>query len=248
MFKTGIIMIISTFSGSKGGVGKTTLAISIGIVSAIQRIPTLVVDSSSEGGATSYLLGAGAEPPFLSDLDPGSDDITRALRRVPILDEDAGVELVVAVNSSRGVRGLRDVDKLAERIRALNYPVTIIDVPALTDRDAVLRYFPLFEISDTVLVVAEPSTASIRSAMVTFSGKRVVAALNCPRPYTQMVVELYRKYMDVFARRYNIPYVVVPYSRAISLLSSDRLNILSYVEPDFVQAVTELAKLVLSKK
>jgi hypothetical protein len=66
--------------------------------------------------------------------------------------------------------------------------------------------------------------------MVTFSGKRVVAALNCPRPYTQMVVELYKKYMDVFARRYNIPYVVVPYSRAISLLSSDRLNQLSYVE------------------
>jgi cellulose biosynthesis protein BcsQ len=239
--KVGIIMLVTTFSGSKGGVGKTTLAISVSIVSALQRIPTLLVDASSEGGATAYLLG-NVEPPYLS-----AGDLQSALRRVAIQDvaPDSGVELNVAVN--RGP--LRDVARVAEQLRSLDsFPVVIADVPALSDLDAMERYLPLLEAADAVLTVAEPSTASIRSAMYTFGSKRVVAALNCPRPYTQTVVDLYRRYMDIYARRCNAHYVVVPYSKAISLLSSERLNILAYVEPAFVSAVTELARLLFSKK
>jgi len=235
-------MLVTTFSGSKGGVGKTTLAISLSIVSALQRIPTLLVDASAEGGATAYLLG-NVEPPYLS-----AGDLQGALRRVAIQDvaPGSGVELNVAVN--RGP--LRDVARVAEQLRSLDsFPVVMVDIPALSDLDAMERYLPLLDAADAILTVAEPSTASIRSAtMYTFGSKRVVAALNCPRPYTQAVVDLYRRYMDIYARRCNARYVVVPYSKAVSLLSSERLNILSYVEPAFVSAVTELARLLFSKK
>jgi hypothetical protein len=246
-------MIVAMYSGSKGGVGKTTIAISMSIVTTLQGVPTLLVDTSMDGSATFYLLGNSAEPPFLSDLDLlDGASIRSALRRVPIVE---GAALTVAVNG--GQRSPRNVRALAETLKGLaEFPFIVVDVPTLAEREAVLRYYPLYEAADVIVAVAEPSTVSIRSAVMTFRGKRVVAALNCPRPYTPLFVDLYRKYMDAVYRSYGIPYVVIPYSKVIGLLGGDtighfgdsKLYIIKSVEAGYVQAVTELVRLVMSKK
>jgi len=248
-------MIVAMFSGSKGGVGKTTIAISMSIVTALQGVPTLLVDTSMDGSATGYLLGNNVEPPYLGDLDfVDGVSLRSVLRRVPIV-EGNGVELTVAVNGSQ--KSLKNVRAVAEAIKRLNeFPMIVVDVPALADREAVLRYYPIYEVADVIVAVAEPNTVSIRSAVMTFRGKHVVAALNCPRPYTPLFIDLYRKYMDIVNKNYGIPYVVVPYSKTIGLLGGDtighfggnKLNIVKNTEPAYVQAITELVKLVLSKK
>jgi septum formation inhibitor-activating ATPase MinD len=248
-------MIVAMFSGSKGGVGKTTIAISMSIVTALQGVPTLLVDTSMDGSATGYLLGNNVEPPHLGDLDFADGvSIKSVLRRVPII-EGNGVELTIAVNGSQ--KSLKNVEAVAEAIKRLNeFPMIIVDVPALADREAVLRYYPIYKASDVIVAVAEPNTVSIRSAVMTFRDKHVVAALNCPRPYTPLFIDLYRKYMDIVNKTYGIPYVIVPYSKTIGLLGGDtighfgdnKLNIVKNTEPAYVQAITELVKLVLSKK
>jgi MinD superfamily P-loop ATPase len=236
--------MIVTFSGPKGGVGKTTLAISLSIVSALHRVPTLLVDTSFEGGATSYLLGSNVEPPYLSQLE--GSDVRQALRRVR-LGAGEDVELAVAVNFRSP---FRNIEWVAGAIRSLDtFPVTIIDLPALTDPYVFERYLPLIYASDVVLIVAEPSEASLKSALYNFEGKKIVVALNCPRGYAPAHINDVRaKYLDPFARKYGARYVVIPYSPAMSMLSSERLNFLGYAEPPFVSAVTELARLLFSKK
>jgi Mrp family chromosome partitioning ATPase len=235
-------MIVSTFSGSKGGVGKTTLAVSLSIAASVRGIPTLLVDTSAEGGATAYLLGANVEPPYLS-----SGDVLGALRQV-VLFEDEGYSARVTVAVNRGP--LRDVRGVAERLRGLaeQYRLIIIDVPALTDLEAVERYMPLFEVADAILIVVEPNLASLRSALYTFRDKRLVVALNCPRPYSPAIIDFYRRYVEAFSRRTGARYVVVSYSPALSLLSADRLNVLERADDSFVASIAELAKLLLSHK
>lgn len=235
-------MIITTFSGSKGGVGKTTVAISLSIVSALHRVPTLLVDTSTEGGATSYLLGKTPEPPYISMIQPGMD-VIQAMRRLPLGD----VELTIAVNYKNP---LRNIGWIAQSLQSLDtFPVTIIDLPALTDLDAMKRYLPLIDVSDTVLIVTEPSKAAVDAALYKFERKRLAIALNCPRPYSSVVIdEIRRKYIEPFCHETGARYVVIPYSTAMMLLDSTRHIVLEKVDPKFVTAITELARAVLSKK
>ncbi|MEM4455390.1 MAG: hypothetical protein QXT28_11800 [Thermofilaceae archaeon] len=227
-------MIVATFSGSKGGTGKTTLAVSLAIA-ASATVPTLLVDASSEGGATAYLLGD-APPPYLRD------DPERCLREV----EHDELRLTVAVN--RGP--LQNPRRVAEALRGWSrrYSLIILDVPALTDVDAVDRYLPLLLEADSILVVAEPNPASIESAMFTFAGKRVVVALNCPRPYPGSVVDYYSKTVAYWCRRAGADYVVVPYEPAMSRLSPSTLRVVNYTSGEFDAAVAKLAQLLLRKK
>ncbi|MEM4804774.1 MAG: hypothetical protein QXX25_01710, partial [Thermofilaceae archaeon] len=153
-------MLIATFSGSKGGTGKTTLAVSLSVTAA-SSVPTLLVDASSEGGATAYLLGD-TPPPYLRD-DPDA-----SLREV----EHDTFRLTVAVN--RGP--LRSPEQVINSLRTWSqrYTLVLVDIPALTDVDAVERYLPLILEADSILVVTEPNPASLESALFTFTGKRVV--------------------------------------------------------------------------
>ncbi|WP_191118524.1 ParA family protein [Infirmifilum uzonense] len=222
-------MIVVTFSGSKGGVGKTTLAIALSIVLS----PSLLVDASSEGGATSYLLGD-APPPYLSQDPAGS------LRRVELFD---GVPLFMAVN-----RGAIDPGRVAEFVRGLNeFDIIIIDLPALTDIETMRRYLPLFYIADTILSVVEPTQPSILTGLKRFGEKRVVVALNVPRPLPGVAVDTYRRIVESFARRHGYGFVLVPYEPAITRLSPATVNVLNYTSPSFDKAIASLARLIKNK-
>ena len=227
-------MIITTFSGSKGGTGKTTIAISIALITS-GSIDTLIVDASAEGGATAYLLGD-APPPYLRE------DPERSLRRV----EANGLQLTVAVN--RGP--LLWPKRVAEYVAAwaTRYPLILIDMPALTDVDAVMRYMPLLDLTDTVLIVTEPSLASLEASLYRFGLKRVVVALNQPRPYYRTVVEEARKIVDNFCRKHGFDYVVIPYEPAVSRLTPRALRIIEYTSPEYDAAIAKLVALLTSGK
>jgi MinD superfamily P-loop ATPase len=224
-------VIVATFSGSKGGTGKTTLAVSLALAASLSR-EVLLVDASAEGGATAYLLGD-CPGPYLSEDPDGS------LRRV----EADELRLTVAVN--RGP--LLWPQKVAERVAAWasRYQLVVIDQPALTDVDAVERYMPLLKLADTVLIVTEPNPASIEASLYRFGGKRVIVALNQPRPYPKTVVEHYRRVIEHFCRRNGYEYVLVPYEPAVSRLSPSTLGIFKYTSDDYDSAIAKLGNLIL---
>jgi cellulose biosynthesis protein BcsQ len=228
-----VTTIISLFSGSKGGVGKTTLAIALSIVLS-PNVRTLLVDASSEGGATSYLLGD-APPPYLSQ------DPALSLRRVELFD---GVQVFMTVN-----RGAIDPNRVAEFVRGIGlneFDIVIIDLPALTDIETMRRYLPIFYIADTILSVVEPSQPSILS-LKRFGEKRVVVALNVPRPLPFVAVDMYRRIVESFARRHGYGFVLVPYEPAITRLSPATVNVLNYTSPSFDKAIASLARLIKNK-
>lgn len=224
-------MIVATFSGSKGGTGKTTLAVSFSLAVSL-RVETLLIDASAEGGATAYLLGD-CPGPYLSENPDGS------LRRV----EADELQLTVAVN--RGP--LLWPQKVAERVAAWakRYQLVIVDQPALTDVDAVERYMPLLKLADTILIVTEPNPASIEASLYKFGSKRVIVALNQPRPYPKTVVDHYRRVVEHFCRKHGYEYVLVPYEPAVSRLSPSVLKVFRYTSEEYDSAVAKLANILL---
>lgn len=224
-------MLVTTFSSSKGGTGKTTLAVSLSVLSSASA-RTLLVDASAEGGATSYLLGDAPGPYFWEDPE-GS------LRSVELSD---GVALTVAVN--RGP--LVDPARVAQALEAWRetFDFTVVDLPALTDVDTVERYMPLLRATNAVLVVVEPNPASLEAALYCFGGKRVVVALNCPRPYPATVVDWYRRAVEVFCRKFGYEYAVIPYDPALSRLAPTRLRALQYTSEALDTALFKLLMLL----
>jgi len=224
-------VIVATFSGSKGGTGKTTLAVSFSLAVSL-RVETLLIDASAEGGATAYLLGD-CPGPYLSENPDGS------LRRV----EADELQLTVAVN--RGP--LLWPQKVAERVAAWakRYQLVIVDQPALTDVDAVERYMPLLKLADTILIVTEPNPASIEASLYKFGSKRVIVALNQPRPYPKTVVDHYRRVVEHFCRKHGYEYVLVPYEPAVSRLSPSVLKVFRYTSEEYDSAVAKLANILL---
>jgi len=137
--------------------------------------------------------------------------------------------------------------KVAERVAAWasQYQLVVIDQPALTDVDAVERYMPLLKLADTVLIVTEPNPASIEASLYRFGGKRVIVALNQPRPYPRTVVEHYRRVIEYFCRRNGYEYVLVPYEPAVSRLSPSTLGIFKYTSDEYDSAIAKLGNLLL---
>ena len=230
---------MATFSGSKGGTGKTTLAVCVSVVTSAV-MSTLLVDASAEGGATAYLLGD-APPPYLRE------DPERSLRRV----DAEGLKMFIAVN--RGA--LTDVEAVARAVGAWasRFDFVVLDIPALTDVDAVERYMPLLRLADTILVVTEPNPAALEASLYTFGGKRVVVALNSPRPYPKTVVDHYARVVASFCRRasekgVSADYVLVPYDPAVSRLGPSTFKALNYTSEGFDSAVMQLVVLLLRKK
>lgn len=224
-------VIATTFSGSKGGTGKTTLAICLSVVAG-GAAPTLLVDASSEGGATAYLLGD-VPPPYLCD------DPSRSLRRV----ESNSLQLTVAVN--RGP--ITDPHLVAEQVQSWSksFDFVFVDLPALTDVEAVERYMALLRLADAVLVVVEPNPAATEAALFKFSEKKVIVALNQPRPYPLAVVNHYSSVIKVFCRNAGCNYVVIPYEPAISRLSPSTLRVVNFTSDEFDTAIMRLARLLM---
>lgn len=226
-------MIVATFSGSKGGTGKTTLASFLSLVSST-AVPTLLVDASADGGATSYLVGE-VTGPYLSE------NPSESLRSVNTKD----LKLTISVN--RGP--MRNVNEVIEFVKSLGYKIKIIDLPALTDVDAVGRYMPLIEVADTILVVTEPNPASVSTSLYTFGDKRAIIALNQPRPYYQTIVEYYRKVIDNFCKKTGCQYVVVPYDSAVARLSPQTLNkVIDLTSEEFDASIVRLLELLIVGK
>ena len=227
-------VLVATFSGSKGGTGKTALAVSLSIM-ASGSLRSLLVDASAEGGVTAYVFGD-APGPYLSEDPEGS------LRSVSLGD----IRLTVAVN--RGP--LLWPERVAAKVRewAESHALTIVDLPALTDVDAVERYMPLLELTDAVLIVAEPNPASLEASLYRFGEKRVVVALNQPRPYPKSLVDHYARVVASWCKSAGAEYVVVPYEPAVSRMGPGLLRVFDFTSSEFDAAVAKLIHLLLRKR
>ncbi len=222
-------MIAATFSGSKGGTGKTTLAAFLSLLSSTV-VPTLLVDASADGGATSYLVGE-VTGPYLSESP------SESLRGVNVKN----LKLTVSVN--RGP--ISNVDEVVKFVKSLGHKIKIVDLPALTDMDAVGRYIPLIEAADVIIVVTEPNPASVSAALYTFGDKRVIIALNQPRPYYRTVVEYYRRVIDNFSKKTGCQYVIVPYDSAVARLSPQTLErVIDLTSEEFDASLVRLLELL----
>jgi len=104
---------------------------------------------------------------------------------------------------------------------------------------------PLLRLADTILIVTEPNPASIEASLYRFGGKRVVVALNSPRPYPRTVVEHYRRVVEHFCRKHGYEYVLVPYEPAVSRLGPDALRVFDYTSSDYDSAIAKLVNFLL---
>ena len=95
---------VLAIGNQKGGVGKTTTAISLASALSILDIPTLVVDMDPQGNATSSLgldrkPGAGIYEPLLSGMDLSSRVLSSGRKNLWIVPSEE--ELWTEIHSYR---------------------------------------------------------------------------------------------------------------------------------------------------
>lgn len=155
-------MRVLALAGAKGGVGKTTAAVTLASLAAAQGLRALVVDLDAQGAA-SYLLHAAPKPKdSAATLLSGDRPVSRSVRssgdaRLDVLPANEtfrllDVELSVLKKPSRRLRqALRPVDDA--------YDVAVLDCPpGLT-----LLGEAVLDAADLVLVPIAPSPLGLRA-------------------------------------------------------------------------------------
>jgi len=146
----------------KGGVGKTTLAVQLGLAAATRSSRRTVLWDLDAQGAASFLLGADgrgkreAQAVFLKDLEPGRLVQTTATERLDLLPADASLRSL-----DRLLHELDKKKRLAKLMALLGqqYERIILDAPpGLTETsEQVLRA------ADLIVVPVIPSPLSQRA-------------------------------------------------------------------------------------
>ena len=232
-------------SGHKGGTGKTTLSSLLALGCSAAGYRALLVDASSEGGATTALLG-GAPGPYLRDVLEGRAQLIKAIQ-VYSLPLGEGAELYMLPN--RGPLPPVDLSSFMKQLRRLAdryFDLVIIDLPAYQDP----WYEEFHQGSDVVVKVVEPNPAAVAAGVAAWppgvgdGDPLVVYALNQPRPYPKSVV---REILQDLRRRFGEEAVVViPYDYAASRLCPEMLaQVLSHVSEKFQDALYELAQRII---
>lgn len=148
-----------TITSGKGGVGKTTLTVNLGISLALLDRETYILDADIGMANMALILGMDDVPVTLHEVLAGKADIEDAIYEGP-----AGVKVVPSGISLQGFQQadpdkLRDVmTKLVDRCEYL-----LIDAPSGISKEGVV---PL-SVADQVILVVNPELASMADALKT---------------------------------------------------------------------------------
>jgi septum site-determining protein MinD len=148
-----------TITSGKGGVGKTTLTVNLGISLAMLGRETYILDADIGMANMALILGMDDVPVTLHEVLAGKADIEDSIYEGP-----AGVKVVPSGISLQGFQQadpekLRDVmHKLVDRCEFL-----LIDAPSGISKEGVV---PL-SVADQVILVVNPELASMADALKT---------------------------------------------------------------------------------
>ncbi len=148
---------IFAIASGKGGVGKTTSALNLGISLAMHDKNVLVIDSNLMTPNIGLYLGVPSIPVTLNDVLVGKSKVKDAIY------EHAGIHLMfssVALNDAN-----TNAEKLHEVIKKLKafYDIIILDSPAGLGKEVM----HVLNASDEMLVIANPELPSLTDALKT---------------------------------------------------------------------------------
>jgi flagellar biosynthesis protein FlhG len=153
-------------TGSKGGVGTTTVAVHLAAALAGQGRPTVLVDADPEGGDVAALLGLD-ERHTVADVLSGRRSVAEALQSAPdrlrVLPGAWGLDLMADCSAAAQ-------ERLLEELRGLpGTDAIVLDAGAGTSR--LVRRF--WQAADAVLLV---TTADLTAVMDAYASIKVLAA------------------------------------------------------------------------
>jgi septum site-determining protein MinD len=163
-----------TITSGKGGVGKTTITVNLGISLALLERETYILDADIGMANMALILGMEDVPVTLHEVLAGKSSIENAIYEGP-----AGVKVVPSGISLQGFQNA-DPDKLRDVMRTLvdRCEYLLIDAPSGISKEGVV---PL-SVADEVILVVNPELASMADALKTkilceVMGGRVYGAL-----------------------------------------------------------------------
>jgi len=150
---------IVAFGTSKGGSGKTTVAVNLGVAMARLGRNVVILDADVMMANVGLMLGLEGQKVTLHDVLAGEAQISRAIYRAP-----EGVKVVPGGVVLEGVRKAK-LERLKNVVQILNkkFEYVLIDVPSGLDRDAITA---MSLATDMVLVVT-PDIAALSNAIKT---------------------------------------------------------------------------------
>jgi septum site-determining protein MinD len=148
-----------TITSGKGGVGKTTLTVNLGISLALLGRETCILDADIGMANMALILGMDDIPVTLHEVLAGKADIEDAIYEGP-----AGVKVVPSGISLQGFQQA-DPDKLRDVMHNLvdRCEFLLIDAPSGISKEGVV---PL-SVADQVILVVNPELASMADALKT---------------------------------------------------------------------------------
>ncbi|RLG87931.1 MAG: hypothetical protein DRO18_02420, partial [Thermoprotei archaeon] len=180
-------MKIATFtSGGKGGTGKTTISSLLILGMSKLGIRVLLIDASSEGGASRLLLG-NPEPPYLRDVFSGN---TRLGDAIGLFEIEGYTDFYMLPNI--GFLPRIELPQFFLELRRYRkfFDVVIVDLPAFQD-----SWYNGFALnSDVVVKVAEPNHSSFAACLQSPPNNgNIIYVLNQPRLYPPRITRKYRE-------------------------------------------------------
>jgi septum site-determining protein MinD len=148
-----------TITSGKGGVGKTTLTVNLGISLALLNRETYILDADIGMANMSLILGMDDVPVTLHEVLAGKANIEDAIYEGP-----SGLKIVPSGISLQGFQQA-DPDNLRDVMRTLvnRCEYLLIDAPSGISKEGVV---PL-SVADEVILVVNPELASMADALKT---------------------------------------------------------------------------------
>lgn len=147
----------------KGGSGKTTIALHLGIIAESKGLKTAIVDIDPQRSASRWAMIRGGSSPLVVGVT--APDVHKTIARL----EREGFELAIIDTSPRADRDSIEVSRLADLIIVPVRP-SILDLPAVEDTLKLIHAAGRLNSTVIVLNSVAPSTSEGKDAASVLSG------------------------------------------------------------------------------